>query len=171
MQHPKLLVAGLSLSAAALIGLATQEGYVGEAMIPTKNDRPTIGYGSTFHEDGTPVKLGDVTTPVRALVKLKAHVDKEEAAFRKSLDGAYLSQIEFDQYMDFVYNFGIGNWLGSSMRKHVQAGRYSEACQSLLLYKRAGGRDCSLPENWGPKGCRGVWTRQLERVEKCMAAQ
>ena len=30
------------------------------------DDRPTVGFGSTFHEDGRAVKLGDMTTPVRA---------------------------------------------------------------------------------------------------------
>lgn len=168
MQHPKLLVATLTLSAAGLISLAQQEGYTGEAIIPTKNDHPTIGFGSTFHEDGSPVQLGDKTTPQRALIKLKKHVDKEEHIFRKSLDGARLSQAEFDLYMDWVYQYGTGAWAKSSMKRHILAGRYSEACSALLLYKYAGGYDCSIPGN---KICSGVWTRQLKRYADCMAAQ
>ncbi|RWY04518.1 lysozyme, partial [Pseudomonas aeruginosa] len=31
--------------------------------------------------------------------------------------------------------------------------------------------DCSLPKNWGPKGCKGVWTRQQERHAQCIVVQ
>ncbi|SEG31448.1 glycoside hydrolase family protein [Thauera chlorobenzoica] len=165
------LVASLSVSAAALIGLAVSEGYVGEAMTPTKGDRPTLGFGSTFHADGRPVQLGDRTDPVRALVTLRAHVDKEEAAFQRSLPGARLTQGEYDLYMDFVYQYGTGAWSGSSMRRRILAQDYRGACDALLLWRKQGGRDCSLPQHWGPQGCKGVWTRQLERHAKCLAEQ
>jgi len=55
--NPRMLVAALSLSAAGLVGLVLHENYTGTAVIPTQGDRPTIGHGSTFHEDGTPVKM------------------------------------------------------------------------------------------------------------------
>lgn len=167
--NPRIAVAALSVSAAGfLIPLATSEHYVDEAMIPTKNDRPTIGFGSTFHEDGSPVKLGDRTTPVRALVKLQAHVAREEAIFQKSLPDAYLYQAEYDLYMDWVYQYGTGAWSKSAMRRHVLAGEYRAACDALLLYKYSGGYDCSTPGN---RRCAGVWTRQLERHAKCMGNQ
>jgi GH24 family phage-related lysozyme (muramidase) len=105
------------------------------------------------------------------LIKASAHISKEEASFRASLPGVKLHQAEYDLYMDWVYQFGIGNWRGSSMRDQLLRGHYSAACDGLLAYNKAGGRDCSLPANWGPKGCKGVWTRQLERRKKCMEAQ
>ena len=43
---PRVLVAGLSLSAAAFVGLAVHEGYTSRAVVPTKGDRPTVGFGS-----------------------------------------------------------------------------------------------------------------------------
>lgn len=168
MSKVKVAVAALSMSALAFIGLASHEFYVGTAMIPTKNDRPTIGFGSTFHEDGRPVQLGETTTPVRALVKAQAHIAREEAIFRASLDGAELSQAEFDIYMDWVYQYGTGAWARSSMRREILAGQHRKACDALLLYKRSGGFDCSVPGN---KVCAGVWTRQLKRHAECLAAQ
>ena len=42
----RVAVGALSLSAAALIGLATHEGYTGKAVIPTKGDVPTVGFGA-----------------------------------------------------------------------------------------------------------------------------
>jgi GH24 family phage-related lysozyme (muramidase) len=189
--NPRLLVAGLSLSAAALVGLVASEGYTDKATIPTQGDRPTVGFGSTFHEDGTPVKMGDTTTPVRALLKAQAHIGRDEAVFRKSLEGVELFQGEYDLYFDFDYQYGIGTWLASPMLRELKAGNYTAACNALLDYRKltstrqegpgwvvskrdAQGRptrwefDCSTPGN---KVCRGVWTRQQERHAKCMALQ
>lgn len=164
----RLVVASLSLSAAALVGIVAHEGYTDKAIIPTVNDRPTVGFGSTFHENGQAVKMGETTTPVRALIKAQAHISKEEERFRASLPGVKLHQAEYDLYMDWVYQFGTGNWIKSSMRRHLLAGNYRAACDSLLLYKFSGGYDCSTPGN---KRCAGVWTRQLERHAACLAAQ
>nr|WP_307742537.1 glycoside hydrolase family protein [Massilia varians] len=156
------------MSAVAFVGILTGEDYTETAVIPTKNDRPTVGFGSTFKEDGTPVKMGDRITPVRAVQRAAAHLSKEEGAFRASLPGVALHQAEYDLYVDWVYQYGIGAWRASSMRRELIAGRYPQACAALLLYKKSGGYDCSIPGN---KVCAGVWTRQLERHRKCMEAQ
>ena len=166
-----MLVAALSLSAAGLIALVRQEGYTERAVIPTQGDVPTVGFGTTTHASGEPVRMGDRTDPVRALVAAGQHIGAEEARFRASLPGVVLTQGEYDVYLDFVYNFGGGNWAQSSMRRHLLAGRHREACDALLQWRRQAGRDCSLPANWGPKGCKGVWTRQQERHAKCQAEQ
>lgn len=172
MSRQRIAVAVLTLSASAFIGLISSEGFEEKAMIPTQGDRPTLGYGSTFHEDGRPVKMGDRTTPVRALVIAQAHIAKEEAIFRSSLPGVALSQVEFDVYMDFVYQYGTGAWTGSSMRRHLLTGDYTKACDSLLMWKRAGGYDCSTLVNGLPnKRCWGVWQRQLDRHAKCINSQ
>lgn len=164
----RIAVSALALSAAGLIGIVTHEGYTETAVIPTQGDRPTVGFGSTAREDGTRVQMGDRTDPVRALHTVQAHLGREESRFRDSLPGVALTQGEYDLYVDFVYQYGIGNWRGSSMRRHLLAGEYREACDALLLYRRAGGYDCSTPGN---RRCPGVWTRQLKRHAKCVAEQ
>lgn len=161
-------VAALGLSAVAFVALVLSEGYSATAITPTLGDRPTIGFGSTFHADGTPVKATDRTTPIHALQLAQVHIGKEETAFRRSLPGVALSQAEYDLYIDFVYQYGAGTWRTSSMRRHLLAGDYVPACAALLRYKFAGGYDCSTPGN---RRCAGVWTRQLERHAQCMAAQ
>ena len=168
MSRARMAVAGLALSAAAFIGIAIEENYTDSAIIPTKGDRPTLGLGSTFHEDGTPVKIGEKTTPVRALIKAGAHISKEEARFRASLPGVELHQAEYDIYMNWVYQYGTGRWTTSSMRKYLLVGDYRAACGALLLYKKSAGYDCSIPGN---KICHGVWERQLKRHAACMGAQ
>ena len=161
-------MASLTLSAAAFVAILSSEGYTETAVIPTKNDRPTVGFGSTFKEDGSPVRMGDRITPVRAVQRAAAHLSREEREFRASLPGVVMFPAEYDIYMDWMYQYGTGAWRASSMRRELIAGRYAQACDALLLYKRSGGYDCSIPGN---KVCAGVWTRQLERHRKCMAVQ
>lgn len=183
MAKGRVAIGLLTLSAAGLIAIATHEDYTDRAVIPTKGDVPTLGFGSTVHADGSRVKLGDRTDPVRALYTVQAHVSREEQQFRESLPNVYLTQGEYDLYLDFTYQYGMGNWRGSSMRRHLlatveaqtpvwAAQEYRRACDALLLWKKAGGYDCSTTINGQPnKRCWGVWTRQQERHAKCLAEQ
>ena len=168
----RIAVAALTLSALGFIAIVSDESYTDKAIVPTKGDRPTYGFGSTLKEDGTPVKPGDRTDPVRALRTAQAHISREENRFRDSLPGVKLTQGEYDLYMDFVYQYGSGAWSQSSMRRHLLAGNYKAACDALLLYRRAGGYDCSTMIDGKPnKRCWGVWERQLKRHASCVAEQ
>lgn len=178
----RTLVAVMAISAAGFATWVANEGSTpavvvsGETRlaphIPTKGDVPTIGHGSTRYEDGTPVKLTDPPiTRARAEALARNLLSDDERRFKASIPGVRLYQIEYDLYVDFIGQFGIGNWNKSSMRRHLLASDYPVACNALLLYRFQAGRDCSKPENWGPKGCKGVWTRQQDRHRKCINAQ
>ena len=164
----RILVASLTLSAAAFVGLTTNEGYTGVAIIPTKGDVPTLGFGSTTHADGRAVKMGDSTTPPKALARTLAYIQADEADMRKTLEGVALHQAEYDVYIDWRYQYGATAWRNSSMLRELRAGNYPAACQALLRYKFSAGYDCSTPGN---RICSGVWTRQLKRHAQCMEAQ
>ncbi|MGB8482770.1 MAG: glycoside hydrolase family protein, partial [Acinetobacter bohemicus] len=97
----------------------------------------------------------------------KCHIEKNAPAFNKSLQNVKVSQAEYDLYNDFVYQYGIAAWNGSSMLRNLKAGKYKQACDSLLKWKYVAKRDCSVRSN----NCYGVWTRQVERHQKCMGAQ
>jgi GH24 family phage-related lysozyme (muramidase) len=168
MLKQRIAVAALTMSVAGFATWQASEGFADRAVIPTKGDVPTIGHGSTKYEDGRPVRMGDKITRERAEVLARNLMTQDEKRFAASLPGVKLHQAEFDVYMDFVGQFGIGNWRGSSMRKRLLAGEYSGSCNALLLYKYSAGYDCSTPGN---KRCPGVWTRQLERNRKCLEAQ
>lgn len=140
--------------------------------VPTAGDVPTIGHGSTHYEDGSLVKISDKPiTSERAVQLARNLLAQDEQSFRASVPGVKLFQEEYDLYLDFTGQYGIGNWRSSSMRRNLLAGNYPQACQSLLAWRFQAGRDCALSKNWGPRGCKGVWTRQQERHAKCMAAQ
>ena len=164
----RLAVSVLTVSLAGFGAWKASEGYTDTAVIPTKGDVPTIGHGSTRYEDGTKVRLGDTITRPRAELLARNLMTQDERQFAASLPGVRLHQEEFDLYMDFTGQYGIGNWRASSMRRDLLDGNYAQACNDLLKYRFAAGFDCSMPGN---KRCAGVWSRQLERHAKCMAAQ
>ncbi len=163
----RISVAALSFSAVAFGGLVANEWYTGEAVIPTKNDRPTFGFGSTFKEGGSPVKMGDKIDPPRAVRLSIAHIAKDEAGLKKCLTGE-LHQKEYDILVDFTYQYGVAATCNSSMVRNANAGDYEAACNSYILYKFSGGYDCSVPGN---RTCPGVWTRNLKRQQDCLSAQ
>lgn len=145
---------------------AVKEGYTPKATIPVKDDVPTIGHGTTIYCNGKKVTLNDPSiSKEKALQELKCHISKNAPAFNATLKNVKVSQVEYDLYNDFVYQYGINAWKGSSMLRNLKAGQYTAACKSLLNWKYVAKRDCSVRSN----GCYGVWTRQVERYNKCMS--
>jgi lysozyme len=166
VKNPRTAIGALSLSAAAFVALVAHEGYTDKAVIPVKGDRPTVGFGSTFREDGTPVQMGDTITAPRAVSRSLAHIGKDETALKQCVTGP-LSQAEYDLLVDFSYQYGTAAACKSSIVRNINAGDYIAACQSYGRFRFVAGRDCSVRSN----GCYGVYTRSQERVKKCMAAQ
>ncbi len=165
----RIAVVLLSASAAGLASWTAREGFSESPIIPTTGDVPTVGHGSTRYEDDTPVRMSDSPiTRERAQQLARNLMSGDERMLQASLPGVKLHQEEYDLYLDFVGQYGIGTWRKSSMRRHLLNGDYLRACNSLLLYKYAADFDCSTPGN---KRCWGVWERQLERNQKCLDAQ
>ena len=180
MSRSRKAIATLTISMAGVAAWIASEGSSPVSLspqgqelfaphIPTKGDVPTIGHGSTRYEDGVKVKLTDAPiTRERAIQLARNLMNEAETGLRASLPGVKLHQGEYDLYIDFVGQYGIGRWRSSSMRRHLLAGNYTAACKALLLYKYSSGYDCSTPGN---KICYGVWDRQLKRYNACMAVQ
>lgn len=163
----KLAIASLALSAGAFVTLVSDEGYTSTAIIPTKNDRPTNGFGSTFDELGRPVQMGDTITPVQAVKRSLGHIKNDETAIKQCVT-APLTQVEYDTLVNFAYQYGTRTLCASTMVRLANAGDYVGSCRGYLQYKRSGGFDCSTPGN---KVCSGVWTRSQERYAACMDEQ
>lgn len=160
----------LKISAAAAILWATAEGgYKLAAFLPNSHDVPTIAAGATTYEDGSKVRLGDKITRDRAVRLTQWHLGQCGDQVAAAVGDVPLSQNELDVYADFTCQFGIGNFRKSSMLRELKKLNYLGSCDALLKYRYQGKRDCSLKQNWGPDGCKGVWTRQLKRNAKCKA--
>ena len=157
----------LTVSTAFFVGLEKYEGFSAKPYKDT-GGIVTQGIGSTVKPDGSKIKITDAPiTRKTAQEWAKAHVSKDETAFKKSLTGVKLSQTEYDVYLDFTYNFGQANWNKSSMLRNLKAGDYVKACKSLLAWKYVAKKDCSIRSN----NCYGVFLRQEERYKNCMGAQ
>jgi lysozyme len=146
----RIQVAALSLSAAALVGLALHEGYRENAYIPVPGDVPTIGFGTT--ED---VELGDKTTPERALVRLLKDANKFESAVQSCVK-VPLHQYEYDAYVSLTYNVGPRAFCGSTLVKRLNQSDYSGACLEILKWDKFKGKP--LP---------GLTKRRQEEYLKC----
>ena len=129
----RFAVAALAVSAAALVAIATHEGYRGEAYKDAVGI-PTIGYGETAG-----VKMGDKTTPERALVQLLTSTEKHADAIRSCIK-VPLYQHEFDAYVSLSYHIGAGAFCRSTLVKKLNAGDYGGACAEIRRWNRAGGK-------------------------------
>lgn len=145
------LVAGLALSASALVGIALNEGYSDHAITPVPGDVPTIGFGTTAG-----VKPGDKITPPMALARALTDVQKFEGALKKCVH-VPLSQNEYDAYIDLAYNIGSGAFCASTLVKKLNAQDYAGACAEILNWDKFKG-----------KPLRGLTVRRQAEYRKCM---
>lgn len=145
-------LAALSLSAAALVSIAGWEQYRSDAYLPTPQDVPTLGWGST---EG--VQLGQRTTPDRALIRLLADAQRHERELRACIGNVALHQHEWDAYVSWAYNVGTGAACRSTLVRKLQVGDYSGACRELLRWDKQAGR--TLP---------GLTKRRQAEFKTCM---
>lgn len=164
MDTNRTWLAALVLSAAGLVGIAVDEGYSEKAypdpVLGTKV--PTIGFGTTGG-----VKMGDTTTPVKALQRKLQDVQGYENALKRCVT-VPLYQHEFDAYIDLSYNIGSTAFCSSTLVKRLNAGDYPGACNAILMWRKAGDVDCSAPGN---KTCSGLWARRQRLRQQCLGAQ
>lgn len=130
-KYPRTAVAALALSAAGFVGIVTHEGYTDRAVIPVPGDVPTLGLGSTVHEDGSSVRMGETTTPPKAIRLSVAHIAKDETQLRKCFGDAKLYQNEWDAYVSLGYSIGFGGVCLSSIPAKVRAEQYEAACLTI----------------------------------------
>lgn len=148
----RVRLAGLSLSAAALIGLAVHEGYRDTAYIPVPGDVPTIGFGDTHG-----VKPGDKTDPIRALIRLGQHTENFQRDLRQCIGDVPMHQHEWDAIVSWAYNVGTPAACKSTLVRKLKAFDYAGACAELLRWDRFNGQP--LP---------GLTTRRQGEFRQCM---
>ncbi len=173
MTQNRSLIAALVLSAAGLVGIAVDEGYTERAVPdPVKGVAvPTIGFGTTGG-----VKMGDTTTPVKALQRKLTDVQGFEGALKRCVK-VPLHQYEYDAYINLEYNIGAGRsgvadgfceakrGGPSVLVQRLNALDYVGACDAILNWRFVGNTDCSAPGN---KTCPGLWARRLKTHRQCL---
>jgi lysozyme len=159
-------IAALALTATGLVTIAIHEGYEPKARPPVPGDVPTVGFGSTTHADGTPVRMGETIAPPAALALMVRDVSVKEGALKTCLDGVLLHQREYDAFTSLAYNVGPAAICRSSIPARLRAGEHAAACRTILEFRNVQGRDCCLPKN--KTFCGGLCARRRGEYEMCM---
>jgi lysozyme len=81
-------------------------------------NKPTIGYGATFYQDGSKVKIGDKITTEEADKLLAFHINHFSKGLI-SLVPKSLNDNQFSALVSFSFNVGIGNFKASTLRRHI----------------------------------------------------
>lgn len=162
MNRVRVTVSSLMLSAAALVSLALSEGYTTQAVRPLPGDVPTVGFGSTARPDGTPVRMGDTTTPPQALQQKLRDIRSFEGALKGCVTSP-LTQGEYDSLVDLAYNVGPAAVCGSTMVRLHNEGKHTEACAQFDRWVFFQGKDCRDPAN----RCGGLVTRRARARAVC----
>ena len=144
-------LAGLSLSAAALVSLVVSESYTDRAVIPVPGDVPTLGFGTT-----SGVKIGDKTTPPKALARALTDIQKFEGALKQCVK-VPLSQNEYDAYLQLSYNIGSNGFCSSTLVRKLNAGDYAGACSAIKQWDKFKGQPL-----------RGLTLRREREYQKCI---
>ena len=115
------------------------EGFSSSAYLDVVNI-PTIGFGNTFYEDGTKVKMGDQISKTDALKLLEVIANRDFADKIFPSIKVKVTQSQFDAMCSLAYNIGVGAFLKSTLLKKVNAGDFAGAGEQFLRWNRAGGK-------------------------------
>ena len=101
----------------------------------------TIGYGSTYYEDGVKVKLSDrAINEEWAETLLKKTVIHYERGV-DSMTQNNITQNQFDALVSFAYNTGLVNYKNSTLLKRVNANPNDPDIEKQFMrWVRAGGK-------------------------------
>ena len=102
---------------------------------------PTIGYGSTYYEDGTKVTLKDKPiTEERATQLLEFIANKTFSENINKVVKVPLNQNQFDALVSFAYNIGNKNFNWSTLLKKLNLSDYEGASQEFGRWNQANGK-------------------------------
>lgn len=116
------------------------EGFSSKPYLDAVNI-PTIGFGSTYYENGMLVTLDDDSiSEQRATEILKFTTDKMYGSFVNKAVKVKLNQNQFDALVSFAYNLGNGNLQQSTLLKKVNNNDFIGASLEFEKWNKAGGK-------------------------------
>jgi lysozyme len=129
----RLKLAAITLSASALVGIATWEGFKSDAYQDIVGVW-TIGFGTTAD-----VRPGQKIDAVTALQRKITDIQKFEGALKQCVK-VPLHQYEYDAFLSLAYNIGPSAFCNSTLVRKLNQGDYEGACKQILRWNRAGGQ-------------------------------
>lgn len=108
------------------------------AYMPTKKDKPTIGWG---HTRG--VKMGDVCTTEQAEEWFRQDTERAVTLVNGLISDTLYSptQSQFDALVSLVFNIEISIKKGNSIRRYIEKGDIFAACGAIYLWRKQAGED------------------------------
>lgn len=101
---------------------------------------PTIGYGSTYYEDGTKVTLNDLPITEQRADELLANISDKFSIQVSKLLKVELNQNQFDALVSFSFNIGIGNLTTSTILKKINEKDFENASLEFAKWNKSGGK-------------------------------
>ena len=131
-------VAGAAVGAVSGIGIALAiiPGFEGERH---RVYRDVIGKATYCIGETENPQWGKVYTHEECQTLLEGRLEEFRAAMRKCVHVALPAPVE-GAMLSLEYNIGAGAFCKSSIVRKLNAGDFAGACDSLMLYDRAGGR-------------------------------
>jgi lysozyme len=99
---------------------------------------PTIGYGTTHYEDGTPVQMTDAPiSQERADELLLFECNKKAYSVGRLLSGtAVLTQNQIDALLSFTYNVGVNAFASSTILRTINESGFGPAGVGMDMFTR-----------------------------------
>lgn len=151
-----LVAAGATAIAIATATIAPQEGLSLQAY------QDSVGVWTICRGSTTGVRPGDR----RTAEECERLFESEVGQFLEEVDRAVRPEIPAPSLAAFAslcYNTGLGTC--RPVLERANRGRLRDACEAIILYTRAGGRDCHDPR----ANCRGIVERRAEERALCLA--
>jgi lysozyme len=128
-------IVGAVAMAALLAFTPTQEGRV----LKTYRD---IGGVLTYCDGATEnAQVGHNYTPAECDAQLDRDLERHAAGIAKCVPMERLTSGQKVAFVDAAFNIGVANFCSSSMARRANAGDMPGACDALLLWNKAAGRE------------------------------
>lgn len=131
----RVSVATLGLVASILAGIQLHESFSGTAYMPTPNDVPTIGFGTT---EG--VKMGDTITRKKAEERLAEELETIYVRGVRKCVKVPVFDYEWAAFVSLTYNIGVGAFCGSTLVKLLNTEDYAGACAQISRWDKQKGK-------------------------------
>ena len=130
-----LAIVGATAAAVLLAFTPVQEGRV----LKTYRD---IGGVLTYCDGATEnAQAGKTYTPAECDAQLDRDLERHAAGIAQCVPMDRLTDGQKVAFVDAAFNIGVSAFCGSSMARKAKAGDMAGACDALLLWNRAGGRE------------------------------
>ena len=103
---------------------------------------PTIGYGSTFYEDGRRVTLQDkpITKTEAELMLIRSLSTQYLPAVLKASPTLINNPNALGAILSFSYNLGISRYRASTLRKKIDVANWDAASEEIVKWNKANGK-------------------------------